>query len=184
MQASSPANPVPQDRWVRAFLEHLATDRAASIHTQRNYRQALTDLLRWHLEERKSAPTGQNSTVTSSALSCATLAGNSSAARQFNCDSPRCAPSTASSPSRPGRDLAHPQRRAAEAGKAVAKVPDRSTDGGPAGGPPQAVAGGRGSRGAPRRGGAGLLSGPGGPRNHLFLRPAHQRTVRPAGAGH
>ncbi|HRT08994.1 MAG TPA: tyrosine recombinase XerC [Candidatus Paceibacterota bacterium] len=56
MQVSSPANPLPQDRWVRAFLEHLATDRAASIHTQRNYRQALTDLLRWHLDERKSAP--------------------------------------------------------------------------------------------------------------------------------
>lgn len=43
------------DQWVSKFLAHLATDRGASIFTQRNYRQALTEFLRWHQEERKSA---------------------------------------------------------------------------------------------------------------------------------
>ena len=42
------------DQWVLKFLAHLATDRGASIFTQRNYRQALTEFLRWHQEERKS----------------------------------------------------------------------------------------------------------------------------------
>ena len=43
------------DQWIAKFLAHLATDRGASVYTQRNYRQALTEFARWHLEERKSA---------------------------------------------------------------------------------------------------------------------------------
>jgi len=38
------------------FLAHLATDRGASVYTQRNYRQALTEFCHWHLAERKSPP--------------------------------------------------------------------------------------------------------------------------------
>jgi integrase/recombinase XerC len=45
-----------RDKWISKFLAHLATDRGASIYTQRNYSQALTEFLRWHLEERKSPP--------------------------------------------------------------------------------------------------------------------------------
>ena len=45
-----------RDRWIRKFLTHLATDRGASAYTQRNYRQALTEFARWHLDERKSPP--------------------------------------------------------------------------------------------------------------------------------
>ena len=44
------------DPWIAKFLAHLATDRGASEYTQRNYRQALTEFARWHLEERKSPP--------------------------------------------------------------------------------------------------------------------------------
>ncbi len=44
------------DRWVAAFLTHLATDRDASTYTQRNYTQALTEFAAWQLAERKSAP--------------------------------------------------------------------------------------------------------------------------------
>jgi integrase/recombinase XerC len=43
------------DPWVKKFLAHLATDRGASIYTQRNYAQALTEFARWHLAERQSA---------------------------------------------------------------------------------------------------------------------------------
>ena len=43
------------DKWVGKFLAHLATDRGASIYTQRNYAQALAEFQRWHLLERKSA---------------------------------------------------------------------------------------------------------------------------------
>jgi site-specific recombinase XerD len=41
------------DRWIHKFLAHLATDRGASVYTQRNYRQALTEFVHWHREERQ-----------------------------------------------------------------------------------------------------------------------------------
>jgi integrase/recombinase XerC len=46
----------PADRWVRKFLVHLATDRGASVHTQRNYRSALEEFSRWHRDERGREP--------------------------------------------------------------------------------------------------------------------------------
>ena len=45
-----------RDEWTQKFLVHLATDRGASVYTQRNYKQALAEFSRWHLEERKSPP--------------------------------------------------------------------------------------------------------------------------------
>ncbi len=42
------------DKWIRKFLAHLATDRDASVYTQRNYRQALQEFSRWHHEERSA----------------------------------------------------------------------------------------------------------------------------------
>ena len=45
-----------QDKWIRKFLVHLATDRGSSVYTQRNYQQALAEFFRWHLGERKSPP--------------------------------------------------------------------------------------------------------------------------------
>src|SRR6476661_492012 len=44
------------DKWIQKFLAHLATDRGASIYTQRNYRSALVEFSSWHHEERKQAP--------------------------------------------------------------------------------------------------------------------------------
>jgi integrase/recombinase XerC len=44
------------DKWIQKFLAHLATDRGASVYTQRNYQQALREFSRWHLAERKSPP--------------------------------------------------------------------------------------------------------------------------------
>ena len=43
-----------RDKWIEKFLAHLATDRGASVYTQRNYSQALTEFARWHRDERKS----------------------------------------------------------------------------------------------------------------------------------
>lgn len=37
-------------------MAHLAADRDASVYTQRNYRQALNEVFRWHQDERKSPP--------------------------------------------------------------------------------------------------------------------------------
>jgi integrase/recombinase XerC len=54
--AQTPNQPEIRDRWISKFLAHLATDRGASVYTQRNYKQALTEFSRWHLEERKSPP--------------------------------------------------------------------------------------------------------------------------------
>ena len=56
--STAPENLTPkiQDPWVDKFLAHLATDRGASIYTQRNYRQALAEFTRWHWTERKAAP--------------------------------------------------------------------------------------------------------------------------------
>jgi site-specific recombinase XerD len=45
-----------RDKWIDQFLAHLATDRGASVFTQRNYRQALNEFVRWQVEDRKSAP--------------------------------------------------------------------------------------------------------------------------------
>jgi len=50
---SSPAAASP---WIKKFLAHLATDRGASLYTQKNYRQALEEFSRWHAQERQSAP--------------------------------------------------------------------------------------------------------------------------------
>jgi integrase/recombinase XerC len=44
------------DPWVEQFLQHLAAERAASVYTQRNYRQALRELIRWHQEILHNAP--------------------------------------------------------------------------------------------------------------------------------
>jgi integrase/recombinase XerC len=46
----------PKDPWLDRFLEHLATDKAVSLYTQRNYRQALNEFLRWHNQERQQSP--------------------------------------------------------------------------------------------------------------------------------
>jgi len=57
MQTETELRPVaPPDRWIQRFLEHLATDRDASVYTQRNYRQALREFQLWSLEERKFPP--------------------------------------------------------------------------------------------------------------------------------
>lgn len=47
----------PKDERLQQFFQHLAVDRGASAYTQRNYRQALTEFFRWHLEEHKCHPT-------------------------------------------------------------------------------------------------------------------------------
>lgn len=53
--AESASSPKP-DKWIQKFLTHLATDRGASVYTQRNYRDALAEFSGWHHEERKSTP--------------------------------------------------------------------------------------------------------------------------------
>ena len=44
------------DLWIQRFLAHLAAERGASVYTQRNYRQALTEFFRWHQEQRQQQP--------------------------------------------------------------------------------------------------------------------------------
>jgi len=56
VDASPPVPAEARDKWTVKFLTHLATDRGASVYTQRNYNQALTDFFHWHLTERKTAP--------------------------------------------------------------------------------------------------------------------------------
>lgn len=43
------------DKWTQKFLTHLATDRGASVYTQRNYRDALEEFTAWHRQERGPA---------------------------------------------------------------------------------------------------------------------------------
>lgn len=57
MQKPRQPNAAPvEDEWVRKFLTHLATDRGASVYTQRNYQQALVEFTAWHQDERQQAP--------------------------------------------------------------------------------------------------------------------------------
>lgn len=44
------------DAQAERFLTHLATDRGASVYTQRNYRLALAEFSAWHQAERKTVP--------------------------------------------------------------------------------------------------------------------------------
>ncbi len=44
------------DEHVTGFLQHLATDRGASIYTQRNYRQTLVEFSVWHRQDRQTPP--------------------------------------------------------------------------------------------------------------------------------
>jgi integrase/recombinase XerC len=44
------------DPQVQAFLAHLATDRGASVYTQRNYRAALAEFSRWQVAELGQPP--------------------------------------------------------------------------------------------------------------------------------
>src|SRR5208283_5834046 len=52
----NPSNSEMRDRWIRKFLTHLATDRGASVYTQRNYRLALWEFFHWHQQERQQPP--------------------------------------------------------------------------------------------------------------------------------
>src|SRR5690349_6117755 len=54
-EAKNASSPQP-DKWIQKFLTHLATDRGASVYTQRNYREALVEFSGWHGEERKGVP--------------------------------------------------------------------------------------------------------------------------------
>ncbi len=56
METPPPAQSEIRDKWISKFLTHLATDRGASVYTQRNYSQALAEISRWHLAERKLLP--------------------------------------------------------------------------------------------------------------------------------
>ena len=53
---STPEKNAPEirDPWIAKFLAHLATDRGASVYTQRNYSQALQEFYRWRTESLKS----------------------------------------------------------------------------------------------------------------------------------
>ena len=53
---SKPTAPEVRDQWIQDFLTHLATDRDASVYTQRNYRQALEEFWHWHHQERSTSP--------------------------------------------------------------------------------------------------------------------------------
>ncbi len=55
--AERPQKPSPPvDKSVQKFLSHLATDRGASVYTQRNYGDGLREFCRWHQEERHAPP--------------------------------------------------------------------------------------------------------------------------------
>jgi integrase/recombinase XerC len=49
-------SPPVEDELVLAFLDVLAVERGASSYTQRNYRAALRDFVRWHREEQSPPP--------------------------------------------------------------------------------------------------------------------------------
>ena len=55
-KSAQPDSTVVADKWIQRFVTHLATDRGASVYTQRNYDQALREFYLWHENERQSAP--------------------------------------------------------------------------------------------------------------------------------
>jgi integrase/recombinase XerC len=55
-KTEKPAALPDSDEFVGSFLRYLASERAASPYTQRNYSQALNEFIRWHLETYSSSP--------------------------------------------------------------------------------------------------------------------------------
>ena len=53
MEMPPSAPPAIRDQWIGKFLAHLATDRGASVYTQRNYSQALLEFSRWQNQSPK-----------------------------------------------------------------------------------------------------------------------------------
>ncbi len=47
---------IEEDAFVSSFLDYLHIEAGASVYTQRNYRQSLTEFSRWYLGERNAAP--------------------------------------------------------------------------------------------------------------------------------
>lgn len=54
--ATSISDPMATDKWLKGFAQHLQVDRGASVYTQRNYTQTLSEFYRWHEQERQQAP--------------------------------------------------------------------------------------------------------------------------------
>src|SRR6185437_7254175 len=54
--AELPSIDALKDKCVHQFLRHLASERGASVYTERNYRQALTEYYGWHRQERQQPP--------------------------------------------------------------------------------------------------------------------------------
>ena len=131
-----------EDKWVKKFLQHLATDRGVSAYTQRNYRQALREFQAGTWTSGSNRRPGTNFSGMISAATCASWAGTISAARRCNFASVPCAPFTGSSCGTARGGIAHPEPRVAQARQAAAQVPDAAADDRPAGGAAQAPAGG------------------------------------------
>jgi len=53
---SAPNSDAHDDPWAREFIVHLATDRAASPFTRRNYSHAIADFIAWFSRERQQSP--------------------------------------------------------------------------------------------------------------------------------
>ena len=45
-----------EDAFVLSFLQYLQTEAGASVYTQRNYRQALTEFIQWYTKDRNKSP--------------------------------------------------------------------------------------------------------------------------------
>ena len=141
-RARSPSSRRPNDKWIKKFLQHLATDRGASAYTQRNYRQAMLRV---------------SSLAPGRAAAAARVGDNCSGM----ISAPTCVPGAAQSepgghpapllrladllpvPRSPwrGGGFAHQEPRPAQARQAAAQIPDAAADGRFAGRPAQAPAG-------------------------------------------
>ena len=129
-----------QDKWIRKFLAHLATDRGASVYTQRNYQQALTEFFRWHLDERKSPPAWEKLQRDDFRSYLRFLGRNhlSRAATQLRFSALRTFYKFLMRHGR-GRNFADQKSFAAETGKTAAEILDQAANGGFAGSAAEAV---------------------------------------------
>ena len=55
VEMNEPAEP-EADAWILKFLRHLLTEKAASVYTVRNYRQALLEFSGWFRQQRQTPP--------------------------------------------------------------------------------------------------------------------------------
>ena len=189
MDTPAPAVPPPiRDKWTENFLTHLATDRGASVYTQRNYRQALHGICalasgRTQISRRR----GNSCSAMISGLMCGFSGRNnlSRAATQLRFSRAADVLQISDAAWRGGNHRPSKTSRCRNWNSGCREFLTNQQMEDLLAAPAKLLASAEGrKRAGPPDFGGSLPARRGGAGDDLFLRPAHQRALRAARGGH